>query len=58
MENKAVGLVTLNQQVLFAPRPDWEREARILWADALLLRSGGRDPVPLAHAAGSSEGLT
>ena len=53
------GFVTLHQQVLFAPTPEWEREARILWADALLLRGGGGcEPVPLTHAAKSEEGAS
>lgn len=51
MVNTAFELVTLHQQMLFAPRQDWLTEARILWADALLLRGGGCEPVPLVHAA-------
>ena len=48
-----IGFVTLRQLALFGTSPNIQREARILWADALLLRGDGRDPVPLAHAAGS-----
>lgn len=53
MVNSVIGFVPLHQQMLFAPHPNWEREARILYADALLLRGGGQEPVPLVHAAGS-----